>query len=116
MRLFALLSVAAAVAAPAPSLEQARLDVWHLRKVAFRYFTDHQSFAGMTGASLRRYNRTLPRSLRVPPALRVAWAGQFSFCLEEAAADGGIASLAFDAHTTRYTLRSAACPTQTRSG
>jgi hypothetical protein len=114
MRLFALVAVTAAVAAPAPSPAQARLDVWRLRKVAFRYFTEHQGFGGMTGASLRRYNSTQPRSLRVPRGLRVAWAGQFSFCIEETAADGEVASLAFDAHTTRYSLRSAACPPRTR--
>ena len=107
MRLLAILALSAA--AGTPSLSQARLDVWHLRKVAFQYFTDHRGFGGMTGAGLRRYNRTLPRSLRVPRTLRVAWADQFSFCIEEPAA-GGVASLAFDARRTRYQLSSAACP------
>ena len=109
MRLLALVTLAAATAGPPPPLARARLDVWHLRKVAFQYFSDHRGFDGMTGAGLRRYNATLPRSLRVPQSLRVAWADRFSFCIEESAADG-VASLSFDAQKTRYRLSSAACP------
>lgn len=102
-------AAAAKPPAPAPTLGAARTTVWQLRKVAFRYFSEHSSFSGMSTGELRRYNAVLPRRLQVPQSLRVAWADQFSFCIELPARSAA-ASLAFDARRTRYTLRSSACP------
>ena len=118
MRILAVMLATAALAAPAaaakrpapaPSLGDARVAVWQLRKVAFRYFSEHATFAGMNTAALRRYNSVLPARLQVPPSLRVGWADQLGFCLELPARNA-IASLAFDARRTRYALRSTACP------